>query len=175
MKTKSIAVINQKGGSGKSTLTMLISLALASDKSRVLVIDCDPQGGLSSFLVDPADNKPGLFDYLGKFKLQPSYMNNEEAAKFMAVFEAGYLKSIAPEIRVIGVEPVEADAMYQSLEAGRRVRLRDVGIFADGVAVREVGRLTFPIVRECVDEIVRVSNDAICAAIKDVLKSRRAQ
>lgn len=68
MKTKSIAIINQKGGSGKSTLTMLIALALASDKSKVLVIDCDPQGGLSSFLIDPADNKPGLFDYLGKFK-----------------------------------------------------------------------------------------------------------
>ena len=87
---------------------------------------------------------------------------------------AGYLKAVAPEIRIIGVEPMEADAMYQSLAAGKRVRLRDVGIFADGVAVREVGRHTFPIVRECVDEIVRVSNDAICAAIKDVFEDARA-
>lgn len=47
---------------------MLIALALVSDKSKVLVIDCDQQGSLSSFLVDPADNKPGLFDFLGKFK-----------------------------------------------------------------------------------------------------------
>ena len=65
---KVIAVLNQKGGCGKSTLSMLLSLSLASSGSRVLAIDCDPQGGLSSFLVDPADGQPGLFDFLGKFK-----------------------------------------------------------------------------------------------------------
>jgi threonine dehydratase len=63
--------------------------------------------------------------------------------------------------------------MYQSLEAGRRVRLDHVGIFADGVAVREVGEVTFPIVQQTVDEIVRVSNDEICAAIKDVFDDTR--
>ena len=75
---------------------------------------------------------------------------------------------------MIGVEPFEADAMYRSLEAGRRVTLDRVGIFADGVAVREVGALTFPIVQSFVDEVVRVSNDEICAAIKDVFDDTRS-
>ena len=86
---------------------------------------------------------------------------------------AGYLKSLRPDVKVIGVEPFESDAMYQSLKAGRRVRLDHVGIFADGVAVREVGELTFPIVQKTVDEIVRVSNDEICAAIKDIFDDTR--
>ena len=86
---------------------------------------------------------------------------------------AGYLKVLRPDVKVIGVEPFEADAMYQSLKAGRRVHLDHVGIFADGVAVREVGELTFPIVQQTVDEIVRVSNDEICAAIKDVFDDTR--
>jgi threonine dehydratase len=86
---------------------------------------------------------------------------------------AGYLKSLRPDVKVIGVEPFESDAMHQSLKAGRRVRLDHVGIFADGVAVREVGELTFPIVQQTVDEIVRVSNDEICAAIKDVFDDTR--
>jgi threonine dehydratase len=76
-------------------------------------------------------------------------------------------------VKVIGVEPFEADAMYQSLAAGHRVRLHHVGIFADGVAVREVGEQTFPIVQQTVDEIVRVTNDEVCAAIKDVFDDTR--
>ena len=84
-----------------------------------------------------------------------------------------YVKAVKPSVRVIGVEPFEADAMYQSLEAGRRVVLDRVGIFADGVAVREVGELTFPIVQATVDEIVRVTNDEICAAIKDIFDDTR--
>ena len=87
---------------------------------------------------------------------------------------ASYVKALRPAVRVIGVEPYEADAMYQSLAAGRRVMLDRVGIFADGVAVREVGRLTFPIVQATVEEIVRVSNDQICAAIKDIFDDTRS-
>src|SRR3970040_897191 len=86
---------------------------------------------------------------------------------------AGYLKSLRPDVKVIGVEPYESDAMHQSLKAGRRVRLDHVGIFADGVPVGAVGELTFPIARQTVDEIVRVSNDEICAAIKDVFDDTR--
>jgi threonine dehydratase len=85
-----------------------------------------------------------------------------------------YVKALRPHIRVIGVEPFEADAMYQSMAAGRRVKLDRVGIFADGVAVQEVGELTFPIVQAGVEEIVRVSNDQICAAIKDVFDDTRS-
>jgi threonine dehydratase len=87
---------------------------------------------------------------------------------------ASYVKAVRPSVKVIGVEPFEADAMYQSIQAGRRVLLDRVGIFADGVAVREVGELTFPIVQEAVDEIVRVTNDEICAAIKDIFDDTRS-
>ena len=78
-----------------------------------------------------------------------------------------YLKALRPEIKVIGVEPVESDAMAHSLEAHRRVVLDSVGIFADGVAVRQVGKLTFEICRQCVDAMVRVDTDEICSAIKN--------
>lgn len=86
---------------------------------------------------------------------------------------AGYIKALRPDVRVIGVEPFEADAMYQSFKSGRRVTLDHVGIFADGVAVREVGERTFTLARETVDEIVRVTNDEICGAIKDVFDDTR--
>jgi threonine dehydratase len=84
-----------------------------------------------------------------------------------------YLKAVMPDVRVVGVEPVDADAMARSLEAGERVRLDQVGAFADGVAVREVGAHTFAIAQRTVDEIVRVTNDEICAAIKDVFDDTR--
>jgi threonine dehydratase len=87
---------------------------------------------------------------------------------------ASYVKAIRPDIRVIGVEPFEANAMYVSLQAGHRVTLDQVGIFADGVAVREVGAQTFELVRQTVDEVVLVSNDEICAAIKDVFDDTRS-
>jgi threonine dehydratase len=87
---------------------------------------------------------------------------------------AGYIKSLRPDVKVIGVEPFEADAMYRSLALGRRVQLDHVGIFADGVAVREVGERTFAIVRQTVDEVVRVTNDEICGAIKDVFDDTRS-
>ncbi len=87
---------------------------------------------------------------------------------------ATYLKTLAPEIRVIGVEPFEADAMYRSLAAGKRVALDHVGIFVDGVAVREVGKTTFALARKTVDEIVRVTNDEVSAAIKDVFDETRS-
>jgi len=87
---------------------------------------------------------------------------------------AGYLKALLPAVKVVGVEPFEADAMYRSLAAGERVRLEHVGIFADGVAVRQVGERTFAIARACVDEVVRVTNDEICAAIKDVFDDTRS-
>ena len=86
----------------------------------------------------------------------------------------GYIKSVLPQVRVVGVEPLDSDAMFRSLAAGHRVTLDQVGIFADGVAVRTVGEQTFAIARQVVDEIVRVSNDEICAAIKDIFDDTRS-
>jgi len=86
---------------------------------------------------------------------------------------AAYVKRIRPGVRVIGVEPVDADAMYRSLKAGKRVKLDQVGLFADGVAVRQVGVETFRLCRELVDEVILVDTDAICAAIKDVFEDTR--
>jgi threonine dehydratase len=86
---------------------------------------------------------------------------------------ASYVKRLRPKVRIVGVEPVDADAMARSLEAGRRVRLKRVGLFADGVAVKQVGKETFRICRTSVDEVVRVDTDAMCAAIKDVFEETR--
>ena len=85
-----------------------------------------------------------------------------------------YVKALWPEVQVIGVEPVDADAMSQSLAAGHRIRLDQVGLFADGVAVREVGELTFDLAQRYVDRMVTVDTDAICAAIKDVFQDTRS-
>src|SRR4030095_10631582 len=87
---------------------------------------------------------------------------------------AGYIKSLRPDVKVIGVEPFEADAMFRSLEAGTRVKLDHVGIFADGVGVREVGARTFAIAQQTLDEVVRVTNDEACAAIKDIFDDTRS-
>ena len=87
---------------------------------------------------------------------------------------AAFLKQLCPDVRVIGVEPDDSDAMARSLEAGRRVKLDSVGIFADGVAVREVGQLTFDICRKYVDEVIRVDVDEICSAIKSVYQATRS-
>lgn len=87
---------------------------------------------------------------------------------------AVYIKQLKPGIKVIGVEPEDADAMARSLAAGERILLSQVGIFADGVAVKQVGEETFRLARLYVDEIIRVDNDAICAAIKDVFEDTRS-
>jgi threonine dehydratase len=81
-----------------------------------------------------------------------------------------YIKRLAPDVKIIGVETHDANAMAESLKAGRRVTLKEVGLFADGAAVKIVGEETFRICRECVDQVVEVSTDEICAAIKDVFQ-----
>ena len=87
---------------------------------------------------------------------------------------ANYLKAVRPDIKVIGVQTRDSDAMAQSVRAGERVELGDVGLFADGTAVKLVGEETFRIARELVDEYVLVDTDAVCAAIKDVFVDTRA-
>ncbi len=86
---------------------------------------------------------------------------------------AAYVKYLYPQVKIIGVEPEDAPTLYRALESGRRVNLKQVGIFADGVAVRIIGKETFRLARETVDEVVLVSTDEICAAIKDVFDDTR--
>jgi threonine dehydratase len=85
-----------------------------------------------------------------------------------------YVKALYPRIKVIGVEPEDAAGMFESLRAHKRVTLERVGIFADGVAVRRVGEETFRLARECVDEVLLVTTDQICAAIQDIFEDTRS-
>nr|WP_228534876.1 threonine ammonia-lyase, biosynthetic [Noviherbaspirillum malthae] len=87
---------------------------------------------------------------------------------------ASYIKAVRPEIKIIGVQTVDSDAMARSIKAGRRVALPDVGLFSDGTAVKLVGEETFRIARKLVDDIIIVDTDAVCAAIKDVFQDTRS-
>jgi threonine dehydratase len=86
---------------------------------------------------------------------------------------AAYLKSVRPEVRVIGVQTRDSDAMARSVRAGRRIELAEVGLFSDGTAVKMVGEETFRLARQWVDEFVIVDTDEVCAAIKDVFHDTR--
>ncbi|HEY6966396.1 MAG TPA: threonine ammonia-lyase, biosynthetic, partial [Burkholderiales bacterium] len=86
---------------------------------------------------------------------------------------AAYIKRVRPAVRVIGVEPADADAMARSLKSGRRVVLDHVGLFADGVAVKQVGEETLRLARALVDEMVLVDTDEICAGIKEIFEETR--
>ena len=87
---------------------------------------------------------------------------------------AAYVKALRPQVRVIGVQTVDSDAMARSLEQDQRVLLDEVGLFADGTAVKQVGRHTFELCRQHVDAMIRVDTDAICAAIRDVYQDTRS-
>jgi threonine dehydratase len=87
---------------------------------------------------------------------------------------AAYIKALRPEIKVIGVQAQDSDAMIRSVRAGRRVTLSDVGLFADGTAVKLVGAETFRVARALVDDFITVDTDAACAAIKDVFQDTRS-
>ena len=87
---------------------------------------------------------------------------------------AAYIKAVRPGIKVIGVQTTDSDAMLRSVRAGKRVQLTDVGLFADGTAVKLVGEETFRLARELVDDFVVVDTDAVCAAIKDVFQDTRS-
>ena len=87
---------------------------------------------------------------------------------------AAYIKAVRPKIKVIGVQTTDSDAMLQSVKRGERVQLKDVGLFSDGTAVKQVGEETFRITRALVDDFVVVDTDAVCAAIKDVFEDTRS-
>ena len=87
---------------------------------------------------------------------------------------AAYIKQVRPEIKVIGVQSVDSNAMKLSRAAGKRIELKDVGLFCDGTAVKKVGVETFRLCQRYVDDIIEVDTDAVCAAIKDVFEDTRA-
>jgi threonine dehydratase len=92
----------------------------------------------------------------------------------LAAGVAAYVKALRPEVKVIGVQTVDSDAMLRSVRAGKRVVLNDVGLFSDGTAVKQVGVETFRVVRALVDDYVCVDTDSVCAAIKDVFQDTRS-
>lgn len=92
----------------------------------------------------------------------------------LAAGVAAILRFLRPETKIIGVEPVDAPTMKTAIAAGEVVSLNEVGLFADGVAVRRAGDLTFRLCRDLLDEIVLVDTDAICAAVKDIFDDTRA-
>ncbi len=87
---------------------------------------------------------------------------------------AAYIKYLRPSIKVIGVESEESACLYEAMRHRRRVILDEVGIFADGVAVKQIGELPFEVAMSCVDEVIKVTTDEICAAIKDVFDDARS-
>ena len=87
---------------------------------------------------------------------------------------AAYVKAVRPDIKIIGVQTTDSDAMARSIKAGRRVTLPDVGLFSDGTAVKLVGEETFRITRQLVDDIILVDTDAVCTAIKDIFQDTRS-
>jgi threonine dehydratase len=87
---------------------------------------------------------------------------------------AAYIKAVSPTTRVISVEPVDSDCFARAFEAGRRVTLHQVGLFADGVAVKQVGAEPWRVARGLVDEVLRVEVDEICAAIRDCFNENRS-
>ncbi len=107
--------------------------------------------------------------------------SNELDAVFVAIGGGGlisgvanYIKAVRPEVRVVGVQMNDSDAMMQSVAAGQRVMLPDVGLFSDATAVKQVGMETLRIARHLVDEYIAVDTDSVCAAIKDVFVDTRS-
>src|SRR5204862_282307 len=107
--------------------------------------------------------------------------NNRLDAVFVAIGGGGlisgvanYIKAVRPDIKVVGVQMNDSDAMMQSVAAKKRVTLSDVGLFSDGTAVKLVGEETFRVARELVDEYMTVDTDAVCAAIKDIFVDTRS-
>ena len=87
---------------------------------------------------------------------------------------SAYVKYVNPKIKIIGVEPIDAACLYEALKANERIILPEVGIFVDGVAVKQVGEEPFRIAQTCVDDVITVSTDEVCAAIQDIFEDTRA-
>jgi len=152
------------------------------DKAYAHALELEKAEKLS--FVHPFDD-PEVIAGQGTIGMEILRQNSRQEGKIHAVFVAigggglaagvaAYIKSVRPDIRVIGVETFDADAMRQSIAAGERIKLPQVGLFADGTAVQQVGKETFRLCQALLDDIVLVDTDAICAAIKDVFEDTRS-
>lgn len=148
------------------------------DQAKAKALEIAASNG--QLFVPPFDH-PDIIAGQGTVGLELTRQCNDMDAVFIPVGGGGLiagiatvLKRISPKTRIIGVEPADANAMYLSLQAGRRIKLPAVGSFADGVAVIEVGDEPFRLCKDLVDEVVLVSTDEICAAIKDVFEDTRS-
>ncbi|MDN3516949.1 threonine ammonia-lyase, biosynthetic [Aquisalimonas lutea] len=92
----------------------------------------------------------------------------------LAAGVATYVKQLRPDVRVIAVEPEDAPTLHSALKAGKRVQLEQVGLFADGVAVRQIGKETFRVLRKHIDDVILVNTDEICAGIRDIFDDTRS-
>jgi threonine dehydratase len=136
--------------------------ALALEKKRALTF------------VHPFDD-PEVIAGQGTIAMEMLRQTRHLDAVFVAVGGGGliagvasYIKAVRPDIKIIGVQMTDSNAMAQSIAAGKRITLKDVGLFSDGTAVKQVGVETFRLARALVDEWVDVETDAVCAAIKDI-------
>ncbi len=147
----------------------------AYDHARTLEADC----GMA--FIPPYDD-PDVIAGQGTVGMEILHQHSDDIhAIFVPVGGGGliagiaaYVKSLRPETKIIGVEPEDAPCLYEALKAGERVILDQVGIFADGVAVKQVGEEPFRIARETVDEVILVNTDEMCAAIKDIFDDTRS-
>lgn len=92
----------------------------------------------------------------------------------LAAGVAAYIKYVRPEVKVVAVEPEDAACLKAAMEAKKRVTLPEVGIFADGVAVAQIGKETYRILKQTIDEVITASTDEMCAAIKDIFEDTRS-
>jgi len=130
--------------------------------------------------VHPYDD-PQVIAGQGTIAMEIMHQHNHIDAVFVPVGGGGlaagvaaYIKYIRPEVKVIAVEPEDAACLKAALEQNKRVKLPEVGIFADGVAVAQIGKETFRILKSCIDEVITTSTDEICAAIKDIFEDTRS-
>lgn len=148
------------------------------DQAKAKALEIAERDG--KLFIPPFDH-PDVIAGQGTVGLELIRQTSKMDAVFVPVGGGGLIAGIAtvvkrlrPDVKVIGVEPVDADAMYQSLRKGERVSLESVGTFADGVAVINVGEETFRLCKDLVDEVILVNTDQICAAIKDVFEDTRS-
>jgi threonine dehydratase len=170
-----IDAVKARGGSWIELVLFGESYSDAFDHAKVL----EKKRGLS--FVHPFDD-PDVIAGQGTIaqEILQQYQGPIDAI-FVAIGGGGliagigeYVKAVRPETKIIGVQAADSDAMRQSLKAGRRVELKEVGLFSDGTAVKLVGKETFRICKRVVDDIITVDTDEICAGINDVFTDTRS-